>query len=149
MFSSILNYVCCCLVSKSCAWFTRKRLLDKKEYIFQMIWNSEFALPFQILYIMKMDLFCWCGTWAIPSQLCHVWHAVILTNGWDMFLWNISILEINCDQRQEYWCRLSGLHGLQESFWVWDQPMRGDVTLLRCLSLAEPIPRMILGSYLK
>ena len=31
------------------------------------------------------------------------------------------------------------MHG---SFWVWAQPMRGDVTLQR-LSMAEPTPKMI------
>ena len=29
------------------------------------------------------------------------------------------------------------------SFWVWAKPMKDDVTLLRSLSLVEPIPRMI------
>ena len=31
----------------------------------------------------------------------------------------------------------------QGSFWVWAQPMRDDVTLKRCFSLAKPIPRMV------
>ena len=32
---------------------------------------------------------------------------------------------------------------MQGSFWVWAQPMRGDVTLWGCLSLVESICRMI------
>ena len=34
-------------------------------------------------------------------------------------------------------------HTMQGSSWVWAQPMGGGVTMLRILSLAEYIPRMI------